>query len=147
MVVGRKRDASTCGGVATRTSLVLHWLPLGRRRRLPCSVALTFCARLYIFPMLFAYFLELSLLPPPSPASPPHRCSRRRTKSIKKPQGFSLKFETRCFSCSVAFASVSPMERGADLLRSFTDFSNAFCLFVMDTGGTRAGCRHYVVQI
>ena len=52
-----------------------------------------------------AFCLFLGALPPPSPASPPHRCSRRRTKSTKNPQGFSLKFGIRCFSCNVAFAS------------------------------------------
>ena len=35
-------------------------------------------------------------------------CGRRRTKSIKNPQGFSLKFETRCSVCYAAFASGAP---------------------------------------
>ena len=88
--------------------------------------------------------LFVGALPPPSFPSPPHRCSRRRTKSIKNPQGFSFKFETRCFSCSVAFASVSPMERGAHLLRSLTLFSNAFLLLSQwdaswDASGTPPG--------
>ena len=42
---------------------MLHWLPLQRQRRLPCSVALVVCARLHIFPMDFHLFSLVVLMP------------------------------------------------------------------------------------
>ena len=86
-----------------------------RLRCLSWSVALTFCARLHIFLMLFGYFFNGAALGSPCLGL-----------------ALGLPYELVCtlfqYFLVILASKASPMQRGARLVRSFIHFSTAFCL-------------------